>query len=180
MEYIGVPGRGGGLLYISHMGMCRTLGYGFRAVLVWKGYDFDKEHVHLFLLLFWHWSGTFRPLQDLERGMENNIFWSEIGCGTPPPKNLGSTHVPVPPPPPGIGVHFEFNSEAERIQPNQKRSVELSVDLPQPAYTDADVCRWHFRFKTDSGRHEMCLLRFLSVLSSAKNTLSLSSEATWS
>ena len=31
------PGEGGGvLLYISYMGMCRTLGYGFRAVLVWN------------------------------------------------------------------------------------------------------------------------------------------------
>ena len=29
---------------------------------------------------------------------------------------------------------------------------------------------FHFRFKTDSGRHEMCPLQFLLVLSSAKNT----------
>ena len=28
------PGGGGVLLYRSYMGMCRTLGYGFRAVLV--------------------------------------------------------------------------------------------------------------------------------------------------
>ena len=31
------PGGGGGvLLYISYIGMCRTLGYGFRAVLGWN------------------------------------------------------------------------------------------------------------------------------------------------
>ena len=42
------------------------------------------------------------------------------------------------------------------------------------------VCRWHFRFNTDSGRHEMYPLRFLSVLSSARNAswmISLWSEA---
>ena len=41
-------------------------------------YDFDKEHVHLFLLLFWHWPGTFRPLQvvDCANGSQSR----ETGC----------------------------------------------------------------------------------------------------
>ena len=33
------------------------------AFLVWNRVWFDKEHVHWFFLLFWHWPGTFRPLQ---------------------------------------------------------------------------------------------------------------------
>ena len=44
-----------------------------------------------------------------------------------------------------------------------------------------EVWRWHFHFKTNSGRHKMCQLRFLSGLSSAKNAswmINLWSEAT--
>ena len=95
-------GRGGrGVLpYISYMGMCRTLGYGFRAVLVWNRVCL----LPFFAFLVWNrawlqiygyrFSGS-----DLKRGMKNHIFCYEIGsefwepCGTPPPKFWG-----VPPP----------------------------------------------------------------------------------
>ena len=94
-------GGRGVLPYISYMGMCRALGYGFRAALVWNrvwfllsgiGYDFDKEHVHLFCSCYFDID---QGHSGLKRGMKNHIFWSEIGsgfwepCGTPPPKSSG-------------------------------------------------------------------------------------------
>ena len=38
-----VGGGGGGLLCISHIGMCRPKGYGFGAVMVWKRLWFTRE-----------------------------------------------------------------------------------------------------------------------------------------
>ena len=61
--------------------MCRTLGWGFQAVLVW-----NRVWLQIYGYRF-SWSG-------LKRGMKNNIIWSEIGsgfwelCGTPPTKVL--------------------------------------------------------------------------------------------
>ena len=82
--------------------MCRPKWYGFGVVLVWnrvitfaflvwnrvwfwQGLPWDRT-VHLFLLLFWHWPGTFIYIcrfsgSDLKKGMENPTFWSEIGSG---------------------------------------------------------------------------------------------------
>ena len=33
-----------------------------------------------------------------------------------------------------IWVHFEINLDAERTDPSQKRPIQFSVGLPQPAY----------------------------------------------
>ena len=95
-------GERGILLYISYIGMCRPKWYGFGVVLVWnrvinfaflvwnrvwfwQGLPWDRT-VHLFLLLFWHWPGTFIYIyglsgSGLKKSLENPIFWSGIGSG---------------------------------------------------------------------------------------------------
>ena len=105
------PGWGGGVLpYLSHTGMCRPKGWGFCAVLVWK-------RVLVLPILVWNrlwltfavlFSATMTLIPVLckrvmlrfvttsmsKMGVENDIFWSEIGSGfgepgvTPPLKNI--------------------------------------------------------------------------------------------
>ena len=62
-----------------------------------------------------------------------------------------------------------FNPPCFRLLACVKCSV-LHLQQSRWVLLCTHVCRWHFnRFNTDSGQHEMCPLRFLSVLSSAKN-----------
>ena len=75
-----------------------------------------------------------------------------------------------------------FNLPYSRLLACVKCSV-LHLQQSRWVLLCTHVCRLHFSFNTDYGWHEMCPLRFLSVLSSAKNTSSmigLWSEATWS
>ena len=127
--------RGGGVLpYIIYICMCRPIGYGFYAVLVWKrirfahfGLESDmvfKESTGVYERIYrfnskwvrkkekhanskWIWRIFFfrsnlssdniisanRP--GLKTGVENCIFWSEIGSGfgdgTPSPRIPRST-----------------------------------------------------------------------------------------
>ena len=60
-----------------------------------------------------------------------------------------------------------FNPPCFRLLACVKGSV-LHFQQSRLVLLCTHVCRWHFFFSTDSGRHEMGPLRFLSVLSSAK------------
>ena len=86
-EGVSPPGGGG----YSHI-LYRTLGYGFRAVLVWNRVWF----LPFFAFLVWNRAWLHIYGYSLSgSGLKRGIFWSEIGsgfwgpCGTPHPKFWG-------------------------------------------------------------------------------------------
>ena len=88
-SYFEASKRGEVLLHISYMGMC----HGMVLDIILTG-KYETTHVHLFLLLFWHWPGTLifkenKPLQKvigLDNVIKDHFKWCIVQMETSPSK----------------------------------------------------------------------------------------------
>ena len=106
--------------------------------------------------------GFLRP--GLKMGVENGIFWSEIGSGfgdaggTPPPKISRST---PPPPPPRVATPTELKAESEEnginlILPDSDYDTNFLFSLGRKrSYESVETSQWPINYTSCCGQSDL-------------------------